>query len=70
MAKIEAQIIEEKFKAETETEFLTSFAQAELYPTLYTPAYLNYLAQEAYTSNMTLIVGDKVPNIEIRGMNR
>jgi hypothetical protein len=35
-----------------------------MYPALLTANYLNYLAYDALTSNLTLVMGDKVPNIE------
>jgi len=39
-----------------------------MYPALLTEKYLNYLAYDALTSNVTLIMGDKVPNVELNRM--
>lgn len=36
---------------------------ATLYPQLYTEKYMSFLALDALTSNVTLTLGDKVPNI-------
>ena len=41
-----------------------------MYPTLLTDKYLNFLAYDALTSNLTLVMGDKVPNIELARMSR
>ncbi len=41
-----------------------------MYPALLTEKYLNFLAYDALTSNLTLVMGDKVPNIEISRTNR
>lgn len=57
MAIIEAQMIEEKFKAQIDTEFLAALEEAELIPHLYTDKYLSYLASDAFTSNATITVG-------------
>lgn len=57
MAIIEAQMIEEKFKAQIDTEFLASLAEAELIPALYTDRYLQFLATDAFSSNVTLTIG-------------
>ena len=57
MAIIEAQMIEDKFKAQIDTEFIASLAEAELIPALYTDQYLHYLASDAFSSNATLNIG-------------
>jgi hypothetical protein len=44
---------------------LTSFEEAQLYPQLFTDEFISYLAYDALTSNLTLTVGDKIPNILI-----
>jgi hypothetical protein len=41
-----------------------------MYPALFTPKYMNYLAYDALTSNLTLIMGDRVPNIELTKFTR
>jgi len=41
-----------------------------MYPALLTDKFLNYLAYDALTSNLTLIMGDKVPNIELSKLVR
>lgn len=64
MAKIEAEIIYDKAKAEIETEFLTLFEEATLYPALLTENYLKFLAADAFTSNATIYLGDKVPTAQ------
>ena len=61
-------MIEEKFKAQIDTEFLASLAEAELIPALYTDQYLHFLASDAFSSNITLTVGEKIPNVNIGGM--
>lgn len=63
-------MIYEKEKTKIETEFLASFEQATMYPALLTVKYLNFLAYDALTSNVTLIMGDKVPNVELNRMIR
>lgn len=63
-------MIYEKEKTKIETEFLTAFEQAKMYPALLTEKYLNFLAYDALTSNLTLIMGDKVPNIELSRIAR
>lgn len=62
MALIEADMIFEKAKTEIETEFLTSIEEAKLYPFLYTTDYLKFLAADAYTSNVELTIGERIPN--------
>lgn len=70
MAEIEGEMIYEKEKTKIETEFLAAFEEAKMYPALLTEEYLNYLAYDALTSNLTLVMGDKVPNVEINRMVR
>lgn len=70
MAEIEGEMIYEKEKTKIETEFLAAFEEATMYPALLTEQYLNYLAYDALTSNLTLVMGDKVPNVEINRMVR
>ena len=65
MAKIEAEIIFDKAKAEIDTEFLALEEEAQLYPALFTADYLRYMAQDAFTSNATINVGDKVPSTHV-----
>lgn len=65
MAEIEGEMIYEREKTRIETEFLASFEEAKLYPVLLTAKYLNYLAYDALTSNLTMVMGDRVPNIEL-----
>ena len=62
MAVIEADMIFQKAKTQIETEFLALIEQAQLYPSLYTKEYLKFLASDAYTSNVDLTVGNKIPN--------
>jgi hypothetical protein len=63
-------MIFEREKTKIETEFLASFAEATMYPSLLTAKYLNYLAYDALTSNLTLIMGDRVPNIELNRLHK
>lgn len=65
MGRIEGEMIYEKAKTQIETEFMAAIEEAEQYPYLYTPEYISFLATDALTSNATLIVGDKVPNIQL-----
>lgn len=58
MAKIEGQMIFEKVKTEIDTEFLAAMEEAKNYHILFTPEYLSYLASDALTSNLKLVVGD------------
>ena len=44
---------------------MAALEEAEQYPYLYTPEYMNYLATDALTSNATFIIGDKVPNVQL-----
>ena len=65
MATIEATMIYEKAKTQIDTEFLADLEEAELYPQLYNEKYLTYLASDAYSTNVTFTIGQKVPNINI-----
>lgn len=65
MAEIEGEMIFEKEKTKIETEFLASFEEAKLYPQLYTDKFISYLAYDALTTNVTLTVGNKIPNIMV-----
>jgi len=65
MAKIESEMIYEKAKTQINSEFMADIEEAKNYPILFTDAYLNYLATDAITSNLTLILGDEIPNIQI-----
>ena len=56
-------MIFEKEKTKIETEFLTAFEEAQLYPQLYTDKFISYLAYDALTTNVTLTLGNKIPNI-------
>ncbi len=61
-------MIFEKEKTKIETEFLAAFEEATMYPALLTDKYLNYLAYDALTSNVTLIMGDRIPNLDLGKM--
>ena len=65
MAIIEAEIIYDKAKAEIETEFLALIEEASLYPALLTENYLKFLATDAFTSNATIYLGDKMPTAQV-----
>lgn len=56
-------MIFEKEKTKIETEFLVAFEEAQLYPQLYTDKFISFLAHDALTSNLTLTLGNKIPNI-------
>lgn len=56
-------MIFEKEKTKIETEFLVAFEEAELYPQLYTEKFISFLALDALTTNVTLTLGNKIPNI-------
>lgn len=66
MAKIEGEMIFEKAKTQIETEFLAAFEEAENYHILYTNTYLSFLATDALTSNTTFVLGDQIPNIQLK----
>lgn len=65
MAKIEGEMIFEKAKTAIDTEFMPKIEETKNYPILYTPKYLSFLTTDALTSNVTLIVGDQIPNIQV-----
>ena len=65
MAMIEAEMIYEKAKTQIDTEFLSAIEEAKNYAILFTPAYLSHLVTDALTSNVTLILGDEIPNVQI-----
>lgn len=66
MGMIESEMIFEKAKTQVDTEFLSAIEEAKNYGILYTDKYLSYLASNALTSNLTLILGDQIPNIELK----
>lgn len=70
MAAIEATMIYEKEKTKVDTEFLVAFEEAELFPALYTEKYLYFLASDAFSSNATFTIGEKVPNINLGGTSK
>lgn len=51
-------MIYEKAKTQIETEFLAAFEEAQNYPILFTNTYMSFLASDALTSNVTIVVGD------------
>jgi len=65
MSRIEGEMIFEKAKAQIDTEFMAAIEEAKNYPILFTDKYLSYLATDALTSNVTLIIGDEIPNIQL-----
>jgi hypothetical protein len=66
MAKIEGEMIYEKAKTQVDTEFMAALEESKNYPTLYTDKYLSFLATDALSSNVTLILGDEIPNIQLK----
>jgi hypothetical protein len=66
MAKIEGEMIFEKAKTQIETEFLAAFEEAENYPILFTDSYMSFLATDALTSNTKFILGDEIPNVQLK----
>lgn len=58
-------MIYEKAKTQIDSEFMAAIEEAKNYPILYTDSYLKYLATDAITSNLTLILGDEIPNIQL-----
>lgn len=66
MARIEGEMIYEKAKTQIETEFLAAMDEARNYNVLFTDKYMSYLATDALTSNVNLILGDQIPNIEFK----
>ena len=65
MASIESEMIYEKAKTQVDAEFMSAIEEAKNYPILYTDKYLSFLATDALTSNVTLILGDEIPNIQL-----
>jgi len=65
MSRIEGEMIFEKAKAQIDSEFMAAIEEAKNYPILFTDKYLSYLATDALTSNVTLIIGDEIPNIQL-----
>jgi hypothetical protein len=63
LAMIEAEISLDRAKAETDAQFLASTKEVELAPRLYTPEYLGFKGVSAFTENVTMILGDRIPNI-------
>ena len=61
-------MIFDKAKAQIDTEFLAALQETKNYPILYTPEYLNYLAEDAFTSNVTFILGNEIPNIQLKSI--
>ena len=66
MARIEGEMIFEKARTQIETEFMAAFEEAEMYPVLFTDQYMSFLATDALTSNATYVLGDEVPNVQLR----
>jgi regulator of protease activity HflC (stomatin/prohibitin superfamily) len=66
MAKIEGEMIFEKAKTQIETEFLAAFEEAENYHILFTDSYMSYLTTDALTSNANFVLGDEIPNIQLK----
>lgn len=56
-------MIYEKAKTQIDTEFLSAMEEAKNYPILFTDTYMSFLATDALTSNVTLVLGDQIPNI-------
>jgi len=63
LAVIEAEIYYERAKAETDARFLAAIKEVELAPRLYTPEYLSYKGVSAFTENVTMVLGESIPNI-------
>ena len=59
-------MIYEKAKTAVDTEFLSAIEEAKNYGILYTDKYLSFLASNALTSNLTLVLGDQIPNIDLK----
>ncbi len=55
-------MIFQREKTNIQAQFLSDFQQVKLYDKLFTDQYLSFLAHDALTSNLTLIIGDKIPN--------
>ena len=58
-------MIYEKAKAQIDTEFMSAMEEAKNYEVLFTEEYLSFLATDALTSNVTLVLGDRIPNIQL-----
>ena len=65
MAKIEGEMIYEKAKAQIDSESMAAMEEAKNYQILFTQEYLSFLATDALTSNVTLVLGDQIPNIQL-----
>jgi hypothetical protein len=65
MARIEGEMIYEKVKTQIDTEFMSAMEEAKNYQILFTPEYLSFLATDALTSNLKLVLGDEIPNIQL-----
>ena len=63
LAVIEAEIYYERAKAETDARFLAAIKEVELAPRLYTAEYLSYKGVSAFTENVTMVLGESIPNI-------
>ena len=37
-----------------------------MYPVLFTDQYMSFLATDALTSNATYVLGDEIPNVQLR----
>jgi hypothetical protein len=66
ISAIEGEMMFDKAKTQIEAEFLAAFEEAENYHLLFTDAYMSFLATDALTTNVTLIIGDQIPNIDFR----
>ncbi len=55
----------EKEKTQIDTDFMASLELAKSYPQLFTDRFLSYLASDALTSNVHLMIGTEIPNIQI-----
>ena len=65
MARIEGEMIYEKAKTQIDTEFMSALEETKNYKILFTDKYMSYLATDALTSNVTLVLGDEIPNVQI-----
>ena len=63
MAIIEADIFLDRAKAETDAKFFAAVKEVELAPRLYTPEYLSFKGVSAFTENVTMVLGDSIPNV-------
>lgn len=62
MAVIEADMIFDRERTKIDTEFLPLIEEAVLYKDLYSDEYLKFLSTDAYTKNLQITVGNKIPN--------